>query len=277
MNSEFNQVDSVDYSKIKSQKFNGVDVWFGPSTDNDVMIFVTDVIKMYPNKNISNFLSNKSTQRLLDQVSSELGIPKSQLIVQIRGNYSDGRPQGTWMHKKIALAFAMWLDPVFYSWCIDKLIELLTYGSVSMDNEWFGQASYSNPQVQDIINQLQQENQQLKQENNNLWQTVNNQQPQVDYYNQILNQHPNNSYTTKDILVQIGARISSKDFIKMLINNGYASRVGKTWQLKSPWCKNRLRTTDYRRCVDGVIRPVLRWSEAGKHFVWMLAKDWNLV
>ena len=291
-----NQVDSVDYSRIKSQNFKGADVWFGPSiNDNDVMIFVTGVLKLYSNKVITDFLSNKSTQKLLEQVSSELGIPISQLIITVKGNYSDGRPQGTWMHKKIALAFAMWLDPKFYSWCIDKLIELLTEGSVSMSNEWFGQASYNNPQVQDIINQLQQsqeENKRLQEENHQLQQhnqwlkqdnfslntRVNAWQPQINYYNQVLNQKPGNCYTTKDILVQIKANISSKDFIKMMINNGIAHRTGKSsWQLKSPYCNQNLRDTFYCRCVDGNVRPILKWTEAGKHFVWMLAEIWKLI
>ena len=123
MNSEFNQLDSVDYSKIKSQKFNGIDVWFGPSTDNDVMIFVTDVIKMYPNKNITDFLSNKSTQKSLKQVSNELGIPISQLVMITRGNYSDKRTQGTWMRGELAINLVKWLnDPKLLKFIIDLII-----------------------------------------------------------------------------------------------------------------------------------------------------------
>ena len=290
-----NEVDFMDYDKVLSQKFNGVDVLFGPSTDNDVMIFVTDVVQLFPGKRINNFLRSQQTQELIDQIANDAHISASQVCYSTKGNYSDGRPQGTWMRRELALAFAMWLDPVFYLWCLQKLIELLTQGSTSMNNEWFGQASYSNSQVQDIINQLQQsqeENKRLQEENHQLQQhnqwlkqdnfslntRVNAWQPQVNYYNQVLNQKPGNCYTTKDILVQIKANISSKDFIKMMINNGIAHRTGKSsWQLKSPYCNQNLRDTFYCSCADGNIRPVLKWTEAGKHFVWMLAEIWKLI
>ena len=57
-----NEVDFMNYDKVLSQKYNGVDVLFGPSTDNDVMIFVTDVVQLFPGKRINNFLRSQQTQ-----------------------------------------------------------------------------------------------------------------------------------------------------------------------------------------------------------------------
>ena len=51
------------------------------------------------------------------------------LIVTSNG----GKLQGTWMHEDVALEFARWLSPTFAIWCNDRIKELLTTGSTSLD------------------------------------------------------------------------------------------------------------------------------------------------
>ena len=94
-------------------KFRGVDVFFAPAVDNDVMINATELLKQYPGKRMNNFLRSEHTKALIKQLESETSVSASQLVVVIKGNYSDGRTQGTWMYEKLALAFALWLDPDF--------------------------------------------------------------------------------------------------------------------------------------------------------------------
>ena len=209
MNGNFNQVDSMDYSKIMSQKYRGINVWFGPSTDNDVMIFVTDALRLFPNKRISDFLNSKQTQELIEQISSETGISASQICYSTKGKYSDGRPQGTWMRRELALAFAMWLSSEFYLWCLNRLLELFSNGYVVLNQRNLDQIINDNPELQNIINQLQNENQRLKQDNYNLQNQMNNWGPKASYYDQVL-QNSEYQYTLRDIQQSLGLKVSYK-------------------------------------------------------------------
>ena len=114
--------------------YNGCTIPF-VLTGNDVMINATEMIKSYPKKRINDFLSNQQTKDLIRVLESETGIPASQLVVVVKGNYSTGIKQGTWMHRKVAIAFAMWLSPVFYSWCLGKLDEIINNGIAFRDSE----------------------------------------------------------------------------------------------------------------------------------------------
>ena len=118
-----NDVDFMNYDKVLSQKYNGVDVWFGPSTDNDVMIFVTDVAKLFKGKSIGHFLENKQTQELINQIANDAHISTSEVCYSTKGKYSDSRPQGTWMRGGLAINLVKWLnDPKLLKFIIDLII-----------------------------------------------------------------------------------------------------------------------------------------------------------
>lgn len=40
---------------------------------------------------------------------------------------------GTWFHRDVAIEFARWLSPAFAIWCNDRIMELLTRGSLSLN------------------------------------------------------------------------------------------------------------------------------------------------
>lgn len=230
------------------QIYNGVQVAF-EMKNNDMMINATEILKNYPNKRMSDFLNNKTTKELIIQVSGETGISVSELIIVVKG----GQPQaqGTWMYRKIALWFALWIDIKFFSWCLNildsYLVQLSTQGMAAKDAE---------------ISKLQQQ--------------LTNQQPAINYYNQVLNQR--NGYTTSDICYQLGLRISSKDLIKMLVDKKYMYRdKNRRPKLYSPWDSQGFQTTIYEKCSDGKIRPVTKWTEVGKQFIMKRALDWKLI
>lgn len=230
------------------ENYNGVQVAF-EMKNNDMMINATEILKNYPNKRMSDFLSNKTTKELINQVSSETGISASELVIVVKG----GQPQaqGTWMYRKIALWFALWVDIRFFSWCLNILdsflVQLSSQGMAAKDAE---------------INRLQ-----------NL---LTAQQPAMNYYNRVLSQ--NNGYTTREICAQLGLRISNKKLIQMLVDGGYMFRdkSGKPY-LKDPWSKQGFQATVYEPCSDGVVRPFLKWTEVGKQFILERALDWKLI
>lgn len=91
-------------SNIVRHDFNG----FSIPQRADGMVSLTAMVKAFPNKRMSDFLSSKSTIAYLEALSRLMGIPVSQLILVLKGN-SRGFEQGTWAHPKVAAHFAKWL------------------------------------------------------------------------------------------------------------------------------------------------------------------------
>lgn len=99
--------------------------------DGTAMINATQMAKPF-NKRVVKWLELPSTQEFLQSLSEVRKSDITQLVVTRRGNFADKREQGTWMHEDVALEFARWLSPMFAIWCNDRIKELLTTGSVSI-------------------------------------------------------------------------------------------------------------------------------------------------
>ncbi|PXX97360.1 KilA-N domain-containing protein [Halomonas sp. LBP4] len=88
--------------------------------NTDGWINATDVAKRFdrlPNE----WLRVEETKRYMDALAAALNAGESRNLVRT----SRGRNGGTWLHPKLAVAFARWLDMRFSVWCdaqIDKLI-----------------------------------------------------------------------------------------------------------------------------------------------------------
>ena len=64
-------------------------------------------------KNIHDFIRLKSTENYMEALSKTLSIPKTQLIYTRKGNYSDRKGQGTWIHSQVTTILGMWMSPEF--------------------------------------------------------------------------------------------------------------------------------------------------------------------
>ena len=257
----------MDYSKVLSQNYKGIDVLFGPSdVDQDVMIFATDVLKLFPNKRINDFLNNKQTKELINQISIETGIPASEIIVPIKGGPHN--QQGTWMRRELALAFAIWLSPEFYYWCLKKLLELFSNGIAIIDSR-LEELVKKNGELNNIILQLQNDN-------NTLQQQLSYQQPKVTYYDQVL-QNQDFKYTLKDICNNLSLKISYKDLANRLVNDGYAYRSKGLIYLKEPYASENYLGSTTILCPDGNYRVQMLWSEGGRSWIHSLACKWRVV
>ncbi|MEJ1464988.1 MAG: KilA-N domain-containing protein [Candidatus Sedimenticola sp. (ex Thyasira tokunagai)] len=62
-------------------------------------------------KKIGHYLENKTTKEFLAELSTDVGIPISELIQSLKGGYPQN--QGTWVHPDIAVNLAQWLSPKF--------------------------------------------------------------------------------------------------------------------------------------------------------------------
>ena len=89
-------------------------------------------------KRASNYLKSERTQEYISALVERLfkfaEAPKrasaENQIVIIKKGGNNKKSQGTWLHPKLAVDFARWLDPKFAVWC-DEQIEQILSGSQS--------------------------------------------------------------------------------------------------------------------------------------------------
>ena len=67
-------------------------------------------------KKVSHYLQLDSSKTYHTALSSDAGIPASQLIQVVKGQHADGREQGTWAHVEVAIDFAQWCSVEFRIW-----------------------------------------------------------------------------------------------------------------------------------------------------------------
>ena len=112
---------------LKTVNFNGISVSF---TENGYLN-ATKIAKHY-GKQVRDYLINNRTKdyiRALDEHLSEAvktASEQNQLVIIVKGGKSN--EQGTWLHPKLAIDFARWLNPRFAVWC-DMQIEQMFMSS----------------------------------------------------------------------------------------------------------------------------------------------------
>ena len=112
---------------IQSFQFNDIPVSFR----EDGFLNATAIAAHF-GKLPKDYLKNEQTQQYISALAENLSVRRkiltkeNQIVIVKRG----GSEQGTWLHPKLAVHFARWLDPKFAVWC-DEQIEALLNGKVS--------------------------------------------------------------------------------------------------------------------------------------------------
>ena len=113
-------------NSIKTVSFDN----FLVSFRDDAFLNATAIAKQY-GKRVGDYLRNDRTQEYIEALAENLSrtrkitLNKKQLVAVKNG----GTNNGTWLHPKLAIDFARWLDPKFAVWC-DEQIEQLLSGSL---------------------------------------------------------------------------------------------------------------------------------------------------
>lgn len=96
-----------------------------------------------------NWLELSSTDSYMSAMSNQLKVGKSDLL-----DVKKGRSGGTWLHPKLAVAFARWLSDEFAVWC-DLQIDKIIHGErESIDWGMMRHASKSSNKVTNEILQM---------------------------------------------------------------------------------------------------------------------------
>ena len=118
-------------NSIQTFNFNHTAVFFR----NDGYLNATSIAKHF-GKRPETYLKTDSTQQYIAALSEHLSITlksvidKNQLVIIKKGSSCNGG--GTWLHPKLAVDFARWLDPKFAVWC-DEQIEHIISGSLKLE------------------------------------------------------------------------------------------------------------------------------------------------
>ncbi|MEZ4884975.1 MAG: KilA-N domain-containing protein [Chitinophagales bacterium] len=97
------------------------------------MVNATEMAKPF-GKRPSKFLEIAEVKEYIKNLEQKSDV--RQAVITIRGKFKDGRPQGTWMHKILALRFAQWLDVCFAIWVDERIEELLKHGYTQISGLW---------------------------------------------------------------------------------------------------------------------------------------------
>jgi hypothetical protein len=111
--------------------------------NSDGWINVTDVAKRF-NKKPAEWLRLPETIKYMDALARHLNVGESHLLVQT----SKGRAGGTWLHPKMAVGFARWLNVDFAVWA-DLHIDALLRGELN-EKQQFDRACRMYSEAKDI-------------------------------------------------------------------------------------------------------------------------------
>ena len=93
-------------------------------------INATAIAKQF-NKVPKDFLRTKATQEYINAVGHICPSEQNQLVIVKKGGTSE--EQGTWLHPKLAIFFARWLDARFAVWCDLQIEKILRSNMESLD------------------------------------------------------------------------------------------------------------------------------------------------
>lgn len=111
--------------------------------NSDGWINAVDAARQF-GKRVDHWLANAETKQYIEALSEALNTRDSGDLIMTRR----GRGGGTWLHPKLAVAFARWLDVRFAVWC-DLHIDALLRGELD-EKQQFDQACKRLADARDI-------------------------------------------------------------------------------------------------------------------------------
>lgn len=97
--------------------------------DGEVYANATTMCKVF-GKQPSDWTKNKSTQEYFKELEGSENIPRGIKLIDV---VNDGYNNGTWIHEKLILDLARWLNVRFRIWCDEQIATLLRNGSISIN------------------------------------------------------------------------------------------------------------------------------------------------
>nr|WP_233125768.1 KilA-N domain-containing protein [Histophilus somni] len=115
-------------ANIITAHYNGTEVFF----QDDAYLNATAIAK-YFNKRPNDWLALPTTQEYIETLCKKTEtrksgnatkVGKSHFVKTVKGG-KDLSQQGTWLHRRLAVAFARWLNVEFAIWCDEQIEKIL--------------------------------------------------------------------------------------------------------------------------------------------------------
>lgn len=229
---------------------------------NDVMVNLTAMAKLYPNKNLTNIINSQEIRDYCNSLTKLQNYSSADLLIVKRG----GDNPGTWAHRLVAIRVAQKLNSDLAVWVDMKIEELMRTGvtTVSNDDEAI---AYAMSVLQKRLEQARQEKAMLEQQNNYLTTEIKQSAPKVKYYDDCLQSV--NTLTTTQVAKQIG--LDAEKLHRKLKEIGVIYRQSGQWLLHSPystWGLHATRTQTYTRSDGSTGTSIYTvWTEKGRRFI----------
>lgn len=211
-------------------------------------------------KQTCHWLESKNTQNLINRIASNLGIPRFALIQVVNGGI--GVPnRGTWIHQKLVVEFARWLNVDLAIWCNDQIETLLREGYVQLQAQ--NNARQHPESIKDwALRCIQQE-----EEKERLAQRFEDAQKKAVYLDAVT--CSDNLYTATVISKELGFR-SVTQFNQELHNRGVQFKQGDHWVLYAQF-QGKGYTVMKSDCGEkngtGYVGTTMKWTEEGRKFL----------
>lgn len=128
--SEMGQIFSYNGNNVRMRKMNGY-----------ILVCLTDFAKPFPDKNLSHIVNSRELTDYVARMSEIQNCISTDLLRVKKGG--DATQQGTWAHHRVAIRVAQKLSTDFAIWVDDKIEELLTTGSTSIQPQYNVPQSFS--------------------------------------------------------------------------------------------------------------------------------------
>lgn len=237
--------------------------------EGQVYINATEMARPF-SKRPAKWLELPSTQSFLTSLSDVRKSDITNLIETIKGNFTDGRTQGTWMHEDVAIEFARWLNPRFAIWCNDRIKELLTHGITATEDVMLYILSDPSNAIK-LLTALQEERKQkemLVAQNELQSEQLKLSAPKVQYVDSVL--QSNSTYTFTQIAKELDLS-SANALTKRLKESGVIYRQSGQWMIASKYSGKGFTKTRTHQFVksDGTsgTNTITVWTEKGREFI----------
>lgn len=236
--------------------FHGSNVTF-KNEDGTVMVNATEMAKHF-GKRPSKWLELPSTKEFLSVLSDVRKLDNGGIQADRGGTNGGGT---TWMHEDVAIEFARWLSPVFAIWCNDRIKELLTKGSTSLNIPKTYQealrALADEVDRREKAEQLALESSRIakqeRAEKETAIKTLKEKQPDIDFANSF-EQATEGSMLVREVakrLTQNGAIIGERNLRLLLQKWNFFTKTNSYELTKRVMDRKLAEYRHYKKCVSG--------------------------
>lgn len=244
--------------------YNGNNVSFRKENEN-VFVNASEMARQF-NKLPADFLRLKQTEEFINSISTRYGIPHIAILQTVKGGLNN---QGTWMHEKLALKFASWLNSDFELWVYERISELMRLGFTATNQTLENLAN--NPdlliELATALKTERAEKERLLMRNEAQIIELKKQAPKIEYFNEVL--QSKSVYNTNQIAKELGT--SAITLNRLLASKKIQYKQNDTWLLYHKY-QNRgytkTKTHPYTGDNGEIKTSMLTvWTEAGRLFI----------